>query len=153
MDGIGIVVSANSFSSYFFILLCFSIYLVIWRKQFHFLSKPGKRLASLMLAAQIIVIVMSRVVGQSSDFQSWLWSIGNEWTIESVLSSTQFALVGLVALLISWLNTAERPWRRLYLVAIALLFLYLGLDEYFAWKTTLPTGRIPTSYLASCLRL
>ncbi len=134
MDGIGIVVSANSFSSYFFILLCFSLYLVIWRKQFHFLSKPGKRLASLMLAAQVIVIVMSQVVGQSSDFQAWLWSIGNEWTIESVLSSTQFALVGLVALLISWLNTADRPWRRLYLVAIALLFLYLGLDEYFAWK-------------------
>jgi len=77
---------------------------------------------------------MSLVTGPKGDFQAWLWSMGKEWTIESVLSSTQFALVGLVALLIGWLDTSERPWRRLYLAATAILFFIVGLDEYFAWK-------------------
>jgi len=134
VTGSGIAVSADSLVSFLFISTYLCASLVLCLKLLPRLSRSGKRLASVMLAAQVIVIVMSLVTGPKGDFQAWLWSIGNEWTIESVLSSTQFALVGLVALLISWLDTAERPWRRLYIAATAMLFLFLGLDEYFAWK-------------------
>jgi len=115
VTGSGIAVSADSLVSFLFISTYLCASLVLCLKLLPRLSRSGKRLASVMLAAQVIVIVMSLVTGPKGDFQAWLWSIGNEWTIESVLSSTQFALVGLVALLISWLDTAERPWRRLYI--------------------------------------
>lgn len=130
----GIAVSLHSWSIFLFILINFGLCFVIGLWLLPRLSRPGRGLASVMLAAQVLVIVMSQITEPAGDFQAWQWSIGREWTIESVLSSTQFALVGLVALLISWLNKAESPWRRFYLVAMALLFLYLGLDEYFAWK-------------------
>lgn len=134
MIGSGIAVSAYSLSSFLFILTYLCASLVLCLKLLPRLSRTGKRLASVMLAVQVIIIVMSLVTGPKGDFQAWLWSMGKEWTIESVLSSTQFALVGLVALLIGWLDTSERPWRRLYLAATAILFFIVGLDEYFAWK-------------------
>ncbi|MCY4020897.1 MAG: hypothetical protein OXG39_15900 [Chloroflexi bacterium] len=97
------------------------------------LAAPFARLASAMLAAQIIVIVLSIGIRPTSKFEIWLWSLDQEWNIPSILASAQLALVAGVALLTAWLAKARPALQRIYLGGIGLVFLFLAWDEYFAF--------------------
>ena len=90
------------------------------------LSLTSKRLAIGMLLAQFFVIVVSLEIRPTSDFDRWLWDLSKEWNIPATLASTQLAVVAGVALLAGWLDRARPAWRRLYLIAIGLVFLFLG---------------------------
>ena len=103
-----------------------------WRLIPH-LAAPYARLASVMLAAQIIVIVLSIGLRPASKFEIWLWSLDQEWNIPSTLASTQLALVAGVALLTGWLAKARSAPQGLYLGGIGLLFLFLAWDEYVSF--------------------
>ncbi|MCY4540086.1 MAG: hypothetical protein OXE52_17875 [Chloroflexi bacterium] len=100
-----------------------------WRLMPH-LAAPCARLAGAMLAAQIIVITLSIGLRPASKFEIWLWSLNQEWNIPSTLASAQLTLVAVVALLTAWLAKARSAPVRLYLGAIALVFLFLAWDEY-----------------------
>ena len=103
-----------------------------WRLTPH-LAAPYARLASAMLAAQIIVIVLAIGLRPASKFETWLWSLDQEWNIPSTLASAQLALVAGAALLTAWLAKARSVLQRLYLGGIGLLFLFLAWDEYYAF--------------------
>ncbi|MDE2820929.1 MAG: hypothetical protein OXI40_14445 [Chloroflexota bacterium] len=97
------------------------------------LAAPCARLASLMLAAQLIVIGLSIGLRPASKFDIWLWSLHQEWNIPNILASTQLALAAGFALLTAWLARARSAPQRLYLGGIGLVFLFLAWDEYFGF--------------------
>ena len=67
-------------------------------------------------------------------FDRGLWHLEREWNIPSILASTQLALAGCVALTTAWFIRARSAWQCLYLLGVGLVFLYLGMDEFFSWK-------------------
>ena len=111
--------------------------LVYWRL-FPRLSLTAKRLASVFLAAQIFVIVVSLEVQPSSWYESLLWELRHEWNIPSILASMQLALVAGVAAVTAWLARRQSALLRFYLVGIGLIFLYLALDEYSKLHESIP---------------
>ena len=131
----------------FIILLYFPVCLLFFLRLRSRLSSTSKRLAIGMLAAQVIVIVLSLAIRPTSLFQEWLWAIDGEWNIPSILASTQIALVASVALFIALLNRTMPSWRRLYMLGICLVFLILGLDEFFDLRRQI--NRVREFYIAA----
>lgn len=109
-------------------LLCLFAYRLIRPR----LTPIARRLAILMLLAQIIVIAVSVEFSAEWGFDDWLWDLNQDWNIPSVVASTQLALVAGGAILTAWLARAQAAWLRLYLVAIGLAFLFMARDEYAA---------------------
>jgi len=96
------------------------------------LSRSSARLASLMLVAQLLVVVLSLETTGTSSFDKWLWDFHEEWNIPATLASTQLGTVGGVALITAWLARASPVTVRFYLAATGCVFVFLGLDEYLA---------------------
>lgn len=94
------------------------------------LSPVSRRLAAILLAAQLVVIVASVELQPASSFEYWLWHLDREWNIPSTLASMQLALAGAVALAAAWLGSQRSARDRFHLLAIGLLFLILARDEY-----------------------
>ena len=129
-----IAVSAEALTNAFIFLLYAPVVLISYWKLIPRLSPAAKRIASGFLAAQVILIAISLEIRPASAFERWLWHIDREWNIPSILASTQLALVGCVALTTAWFTRARSAWQCLYLLGVGLVFLYLGMDEFFAWK-------------------
>ena len=119
----------------FVFLLYAPVVLISYWKIIPRLSSTAKRIATAFLAAQIILIAISLEIRPASAFERWLWDIDKEWNIPSAFASTQMALVSFAALVTAWMARARPAWQRLYLVGVGLVFLYLGLDEFFSWKS------------------
>ena len=134
MNNGGLIVSVEALNHIFALLLYAPIILISYWKLMPRLSPTAKRIASGFLAAQVILIAMSLEIRPASAFERWLWDIDKEWNIPSVFASTQMALGGFTALATAWLARARPGWQRLYMLWIGLLFLYIGLDEFFSWK-------------------
>lgn len=96
------------------------------------LSRTSARLASLMLVAQLLVVVLSLETTATSQFDKWLWDFHEEWNIAATLASTQLGMVGGVALTTAWLARTSPTIVRFYLAATGGVFIFLGLDEYLA---------------------
>ena len=126
-------VSADVLIRLFLFLLYVPVCLFAYWKLIPRLSPTAKHLASGFLAAQVLVIVVSLELQPNSFIEEWLWHLDREWNIPSAIASLQLALVGGVALVTAWLARTKPAW--LYLVGIGLVFLFLGLDEFFSWKT------------------
>ena len=109
------------------------------------LTPDAKRLASGFLTALVILIAIALEYRPTSEFERWLWHPDMEWNIPSIISSTQLALVGYLALVTAILDRNKRPTLRLYLVALGLFVLFLGLDEFFSWKSF--TSGLQSSYV------
>ncbi len=123
-------VSAEALIRIFVIFLYISVGSIAYRWLIPRLSSTGKRLAYLMLAAQLLVVVPSIFTQSSSSFEEWLWHLDREWNIPATLASLQLALVAFVALVTAWLARARPAWHRLYFVGIGLVFFLLAYDEY-----------------------
>ncbi len=126
-----LLVSVDTLIRIFVFLLYASVVLISYWKLIPRLSPTSRRLASTFLAAQVLVTVLSLEIRPSWNFGTWILAFTEEWNIPSTLASTQLALVGGLALVTAWFTTACRPWHRLYLAGIGLIFLYLAWDEYF----------------------
>ena len=125
------VVSAHEKVRIFVALLYVLICLIVYRRLFPRLSTTSQLLASLFLAAQIIVLVAWLGFGLTSESQGRLWHLDKEHNIPAALSSTQLALVGAVALITAWLARTWQTWHRLYMATLGLVFLFFAWDEFF----------------------
>ena len=83
------------------------------------LSLVARRLASVMLVAQALVISKTLFVEPSSSLDVWLWQLHQEWNVPATLAATQLALVGCIALVSAWLCRTRMLLQRLYLFGIA----------------------------------
>ena len=124
------VVSTEALIRVFVFLLYVPTGLICYWRLFPRLSPTSKRLASGILAVQVLVILVSLEMQSYSSVERWLWHLKSEWNIPATLASTQLALAGGIALITAWFAKARPVWQRLYLVGIGLVFLFLGLDEY-----------------------
>ena len=122
----------------FLLLLYVPVGFTVFRWLMPRLSPVSRRLAAFLLAAQLVAIVASVELQPSSSFEYWLWHLDREWNIPSTLASAQLALAGAVAMLAARHASERRPWERLYLLAIGLLFLFLARDEYGNLHETIP---------------
>ena len=130
-----LIISAETLTRIFVVLLYAPIVLISYWKLMPRLSPTTKRIASGFLAAQVLVIAVSLETPRpASIYERWLWHLYWEWNIPSILASTQLALVGGVALTTAWFIRARSHLAMLYLLGAGLVFLYLGIDEFFAWK-------------------
>ena len=130
MDSGEFAVSAQALTHIFIFLLYAPAVLISYWKLIPRLSPTAKRIAIGFLAAQVLVIALWAEGYESiAIFDRGIWPLEREWNIPSILASTQLALVGCIALIISWLT---RP--RFYMAGIGVVFLYIGLDDFFDWK-------------------
>jgi hypothetical protein len=106
------------------------------------LIRPFKRLAVLLLAAQTLVIALALTIYTSSRFDRWAWSLDFEWNIASTLSSLLLALAGGALLAAAWRRRKKKDLYPIYLLLMGMAFLYLGLDEFQAWKSFVPDWRL-----------
>ena len=123
-------VSADALIHIFVFSLYVPVGLISYRQMLPRLSLPSKRLATVMLAAQILVIVLALRFRTASDYDVWLWDLDREWNIPSTLASTQLLMISGVALLTAWLAQTRPTSLRLYLLGIVPVFLFLAWDEY-----------------------
>ena len=122
----------------FAILLYATVSLPVLRFLLPRFSPGAKRLALVMLAAQVALILFSQPLTESSKASQWLWNLTIERNIPNALASSQLALVCAVALLTACF-ARERPlWRRLYLFGIAVVFYHLARDEFYVWNEWFP---------------
>ncbi len=123
-------VSPDTINRIFIISLYLPIALISYRRLIPGLSQPAKRLATAMLAAQVLVIVWSMEREPASNFERWLQVLTGEYNIPATLASVQLALVGCAALLTARIIKARHIYHRLYHIGVGLAFLFLALDEY-----------------------
>lgn len=128
-DGL-VMVAPATLIRIFLLLLYLPACLITFRWLIPSLSSTARQLATILLAAQLFVILASLELQPSSSFEYWLWHLDREWNIPSTLASLQLALAGATALAAASLATQSRAPYRLYLLAIGLLFLFLARDEY-----------------------
>ena len=95
------------------------------------LSPTYTRVAAGFLLAQALVIMLALHLRPATSPDWWYWDLNREYNIASTLASLQLALVGWVAPMTAWLARAAPASRRLYLIAVAAVFLFLAWDEYF----------------------
>ncbi|MCY4072924.1 MAG: hypothetical protein OXG60_16650 [Chloroflexi bacterium] len=108
-----------------------------------------------MLALQMLVVALSEIIQPTSIFEERLWALDREFNIPSTFSSAQLALAGSLALLTASLARARPAMFRLYLAGLGVSFLYLALDEFFAWKDlgSSRTWKINVSILGAAIVL
>jgi len=113
----------------------FPVLYISYRRLYPFLTSYAKLIVNATIAAHVALIMVWFVAQPASATEEWFWSIDREWNIQSILSSTQFAMISGIALVVAWESRSAGAWRRLYFVGLALSFLYLGYDEFFSIKT------------------
>ena len=84
-----------------------------------------------MLVTQVVVTVISLELKPIVHFPGRIWSLDYESNIPAALAGTQLALVSGTAFVSAWLSRTQPVYKRLYLVGISIVFLYLAWDEYF----------------------
>ena len=132
MNGVETVFSSDDVIRIFIVLLYIPVCVISFWQLIPRLSRSSARLASLMLFAQLLVVVLALEITATSQFDDWLWDFHDEWNIPATLASTQLGMVGGVALITAWLARTSPATVRLYLAATGGVFVFLGLDEYLA---------------------
>lgn len=123
------------------------ICIVVLRRLFPRLSWGGRLLATGMLAAQIVILIVGLEDSPRWELKGWLWHLDQEWNIPSTFASIQLAMVSGAALAAATLGRAYRRRYRLFIAAIGLFFLFLAWDEYFTLHET--DLALEAAYIAS----
>ncbi len=150
-----LLVSNESFIRVFIVIAYVPLCLISSRLLFPGMSRSAKGLGIGMLALQILVVALSEIIQPTSIFEERLWTLDREFNIPSTFSSTQLALAGGLALLTASLARARPALFRLYMAGLGVSFLYLALDEFFAWKDlgSSRTWKINVSILGAAIVL
>ena len=130
MDSSEFVVSAEALLRVIITLLYLPIVLISYRWLIPRLSPIAKRLASVMLVAQILIIVLALQIQASTTFDHWLWNINREWNIPTTLATTQLAMVVGVAWITAWQARNCSNRHRVYLLGTGFVFFLFLLDEH-----------------------
>lgn len=125
------IVSADGLTSLFLIMLYAPVVFLSYRWLFPKLAPTYARIGGGFLAAQALVIILALHLRPAASPAWWYWDLNREYNIASTLASLQLAMVGCAALMTAWLARASPAPRRLYLIALAAVFLILAWDEYF----------------------
>ena len=149
----GFAISNEKLILAFLFALYMPVGIVAYRRLIPYLAKPYAGLASAILSAQIIVITLAVALRPRSKFETWLWSLNQEWNIPSTLASAQLALVAGAALLTAWHAKAGASLQRIYLAGAGLLFLFLAWDEYVAFHEQITDWQIYYAALGLALSL
>ena len=99
MNSSELLISPETLIRIFLFLLYAPVCLIVYWRLIPRLSPISKWIASGMLAAQVVLIVLSLEIRTGSEFEAWLWSLEKESNIPSVFASTQLGLVGGLALI------------------------------------------------------
>ncbi len=134
MDSIELAASPKTLNYFFASLLYIPACVMVYRLLFPRLTADAKALALFTLVAQIAVLVVWLEAQPNSAMEEWLWDIDKEWNIPSAVASTLVGLIGFAALLALWASRAIPRWQRLWLLAIGLAFVILGLEEFLDTK-------------------
>ena len=153
MDTGAVAISSDALIRLGLIVLYAPITLFSYWRLIPRLSASAKGLASIMLAAQILVILLAQFAPQPTAFDRWLWDFHEEWNIPAAFAYLQLGLVGGIALLTSWLARGRPAWLRLYLVGMGLVFLFLAADEYLALHEAVPDWELRYILLGAVLVL
>jgi len=135
--GVELVLSPETLLRIFVAMLYIPAGLLAFRRIIPALSPTAKRLAIIMLAVQLLLIVVAIEQQSESGFAFWLWHLDLEWNIPSIFSSSQLALIGGLALATAWACREGAVVQRVYFAALAVFFIILGLEEFFAWKESI----------------
>ena len=133
MDSGTLAGSAETLIHIFVVLLYLPVCLITYRWLFPHLSPTAKRLASVMLVAQILVVVASLAIQPTSIFDDWLWHLDRERNLPAAFAATQLSLVGFLAILVAWLARTRPAWDRVYFLGLGWLFLHLARDEFYVF--------------------
>ncbi|MCY4061395.1 MAG: hypothetical protein OXG53_03390 [Chloroflexi bacterium] len=135
--GVELVLSPETLLRIFVAMLYIPAGLLAFRRIMPALSRPAKLLACILLALQLLLIVVAIEQQSESGFAFWLWHLDLEWNIPSIFSSAQLALIGGLALATAWAYREGGVVQRVYFAALAVIFIILGLEEFFAWKESI----------------
>lgn len=111
-----------------------SLLIVYWL--FPRMPRSFRLLAAIMLTVQLFFVAMQLFYAPSSKYDQWLWTLGKEWSISSVVSSAQLVLVSCAALMAGWFARTRRTWHRLFIAGYGFLYLMLGLMEFYNLKSS-----------------
>ena len=106
------------------------------------LSRMSMTLATVMLAAQVAVMLVFLAEQYTSHFERWFWHLDSEYNGPTLLASAQLALVAAVMLATACFARAWQSGRRLYSAAIATYFVFIALDEQLALHDSMPLWHI-----------
>ena len=95
------------------------------------LLPPFRILATIMLMAQALFVVIALENHPSDIDEWWLWHLNPEGNIPDTFASAQLMLVGVVALAALWSARGLSAMNRLYLVIIGILFVLLAWEEFY----------------------
>lgn len=131
MESVERIISADALTRLFLVLLYAAAIFVSYRWLFPRFTPTCARIAGGFMAAQALTLIFALENPPSASPDWWLWDLNREYNIASALASAQLAVVGGVALMSAGLSRAAPAWRRVYLLAIAVVFLFLAWDEYY----------------------
>jgi len=123
------VVTAEALAHILVVLLYVPVCVIVYWRLIPRLSSSAKKLATIMLVTQALVIALGLVSQPLFPPTQNFWSLENEKTLPAYFATTQLALVSAVALLTAWLARRLPAWRRLFLMALGLIFLSLAREE------------------------
>lgn len=130
MDSSNFLVSSHTLLRIIIFLLYAAVCSFGYWRFFPHLSTPCKRLATLVLVANLLVTALALEFRSVRTWEGWLLDFDEEWNISTALASTQFAMAGGAALFTAWHARARPKWQRLYLAWMSFVFLFYALDEY-----------------------
>ncbi|MCY3796699.1 MAG: hypothetical protein OXG84_02755 [Chloroflexi bacterium] len=122
-------VSAEALVRIFLLLLYGSVCAIVYRRLMPRLSTASQWLATAMLAAQALMLLVA-VEWQPGSYDDWWhWHPDRENNIPSTFASAQLMLVAVVAFAAAWFGRGQPVWIRLFLTALCLFFLHLAQEE------------------------
>ncbi|MCY4061688.1 MAG: hypothetical protein OXG53_04905 [Chloroflexi bacterium] len=128
------MVSAETLTHISIVLLYVPVCSLVYRRLIPRLSSSAKKLATVMLVGQALVIVLSLASPQISATDYRFWDLDYERNLPTSLAVSQLALVGAVALFTACLGHWRPAGRRLILAAIGLFFLFLAQEEFLSLR-------------------
>ncbi len=129
-------------------LLYVPVILICYWRLIPRLSPVARLLATIMIAAQALAILLSLENQAAHGNRFRFWDLNYENNFPTALASTQLALVSLVAIATAWLARTQPSWRRLYLVGLSLAFLYLAWEEHSEMRRLMFVGKWEIYYIA-----
>ena len=125
-------ISADALTRILILLAYAPLCIVCYWRLIPRLAPGAKRLASVMLGAQILVFLLALEARTSSTFDQWLVDLNGEWNIPTTFASAQMAMTVSVAMATAWLATSVSRRLRLYLFGAGLAMLLFLLDEHLS---------------------
>ncbi|MFC1961285.1 hypothetical protein ACFLYO_11330 [Chloroflexota bacterium] len=122
------------------IVACAGAVFVVWRQKLH---QALQRVLLILLTITILLGVLHTTTWRDQNvvsglynvttFWDWVFDLGEELTIGSYFASLLYVLIALVVLGNGWRVRAAGMGQRLYWWFLAVMFLFLALDEFFSF--------------------